>query len=77
MEDMDHYLDFKDAKLSDIVNRLSLIHHRKFKFKNSKIEDYLLTANFSNSTLDDILLIFEVTMNVRSSIAADGTVRLY
>ncbi len=77
MGDMAKYLSFKDARLSDIVAKLSIIHHCKFHIANPEVADYLLTADFINNTLEDILSIFEVTMGIESSINQCGEIELY
>lgn len=76
MHEMVEYLNFKEAKLRDITKRLEKVHNCKFKITNKEAADHLLTANFADNSLDDILLIFEVTMNVRSTKTEDGTIEL-
>ena len=76
MHEMVEYLDFKEAKLRDITTKLEKVHNCKFKITDQAVADHLLTANLADNSLEDILLIFEVTMNVRSTITKDGTIEL-
>ena len=77
MDEMVQYLDFKDAKLSDIVKRVENVYNCKIRIHNSEIAQHLLTANFYNNSLEDILTIFEVTMNITSRVNNEGVIELY
>ena len=76
MDEMVEYLDFKNAELSEVVKRVENVYNCKIKIHNSEIAQHLLTANLYNNSLEDILTIFEATMNVRSTITKDGTIEL-
>ena len=76
MHEMVEYLDFKEARLRDITQKLEKAHNCKFKITDEAVANHLLTANFADNSLEDILQIFEVTMNVRSTILEDGIIEL-
>ena len=76
MDAMTCFLNFKNAKLSEIIKKISVVHRCKFSIMNPCIANHLLTADLADNTLEDILAIFEVTMGVSSSINGNGIIEL-
>ena len=77
MKDMMDYLNFKNEKLSHIVKKLETLHNCRFQIIDPSVGDHLLTANLANNSLEDILTIFEVTMNITSRVNNEGVIELY
>lgn len=77
MGDMLKYLSFRDACLKDVIERISIVHNCKIKIADPEIAQYLLTADLTDNTLEDILLIFDATMGVKSKISESGEIELY
>ena len=76
MDEMVKYLDFKNAELSEVIERLENVYNCKFKIASPEIAEHLLTANFYNNNMEDILNILEVTMNISATINKDGKIVL-
>ena len=60
----DGKLHFKEAHLSEVINVLNSFWDLKIKLQSERLDDCMLTANFSDKSIDTILEILELTLDI-------------
>jgi len=65
-------LSFKRTELSEVVSKLNLLYGSKIRLQNEKLVGCNLTVDFENKTIDEILDIISLTLDLEVVRTASG-----
>ena len=58
-------LYFKRTELSEVISKLNTLYNSKIRLQNEKLADCNLTVDFENKTIDEILDIISLTLDLQ------------
>ncbi|MEI6767046.1 MAG: FecR domain-containing protein [Bacteroidota bacterium] len=60
-----HEFIFNNERLDNIISKLNLVYRSQIKLENPELANCLLTATFSNQSLDAVLKVIEATLDIK------------